>query len=556
MKALAAIIQGSKTRIAIKLLLLTAGVVLTNHEFATRIAYFLEYELFFALAVFLGIWLLAIAALVYVAFTPRRIERYAWSALICLSTFVAEAHFLITGNRITIQALDGMWDPGLFGLEMVGFYGSYFLNALVDTLPLLLGLLIPSLTIGFLRWKITMLIPFAPCLLLAALVFYIGASAANETRGMPSQFLNQGLFMIFAASERPQLEKSEVEIEIREEPAVKNIVVIVDESVSGDFIDLNKQRSTTPYLASKAAIVANFGLAISATNCSYSSNPIIRLGADPRRIGDADHRILSHPSIWKYAQQAGFETTFIEAQSISERKQYLMNDVELALIDHVLTVSAKPKYERDIVLANRLIEVLERPGPQFVFVNKYGAHFPYHVSYPPAEELFSPAMQRMESIADRERLVNSYKNAVRWAVDEFFSSLLPGVDLSGTVLIYTSDHGQNLLDDGKPVTHCRRNQVNQAEAVVPLLLLTRQVKLNQAFSDAARINHNLASHFEVFPTLLTLFGYDPVSVEKRYYRSLLEPIDEPLGFISGPVTGRFGMQPKWQSRGDLETFDR
>lgn len=550
------LIQGTKIRIAIKLLLLAAGVVLTNHEFVRRIDYFLKQDLFFPLAVFLGIWIAALAALAYVAFTPRRVEQYAWSALIGLAAFVAEAHYLITGDRITIQALDAMWDPGLFRLEMVGFYGGYFLQALLSTLPLLAGLLIPPLAIGVLQWRALVLVPFAPCLLLAGLVIYVGASGGYETRGLPSQFLNLGLFTVFAASERQPLEKQEVDLNILEKSTVKNIVLIVDESISGDFIDLNRPRGTTPYLASQGDITANFGLAISATNCSYSSNAILRLGADPRRIGEADHLILAHPTIWKYARKAGFETTFIEAQHISERRQYYMNDVELALIDHVLTVDDGTRYERDLELAERLAEVLDRPGPQFVYVNKYGAHFPYDRSYPVTEERFSPAMEPMESIADRRRLVNSYKNAVRWAVDEFFSKLLPGINLYETVLIYTSDHGQNLLDDGKPVTHCRRNHVSESEAVVPLLLLTRQEDLVRAYMEAARRNHNRASHYEVFPTLLALFGYDPVSVEKRYFRSLLDTIDQPLGFISGPVTGRFGRKAAWQPRGDLESFER
>lgn len=548
--------RASKARNTIKLILLFAGLSLTNHSVVAQLDHFLEFEKYFPLTVFLGIWFSALAALLYVAFTPRRIERVIWVLLIGVSTLLAEAYYLITGDRITIQALDGMWDPSLIRLDMVGFYGTYFLQASISTLILLIGLLISSPTIKIFRLKITMLTPVVPCLLLGGLVYYIGASTAEETRGMPSQFLYLGLFPIFAISDPQPLEKSEVELDINAGPRVKNVVLIVDESVSGDFVDLNRMRGTTPFLLSEADIIANFGLAISATNCSYSSNAILRLGADPRRIGEPEYSILAHPSVWKYARLAGFETTFIEAQHISARRQYFMNDNELALVDNILTISDDNGYERDVEVANKLTGILSRPGPQFVYINKFGAHFPYHRSYPENREIFSPAMQAYESITDRPRLVNAYKNAVRWSVDEFFSSLLPGIDLSETVLIYTSDHGQNLLDDGNPVTHCRRSQETIAEALIPLLVMTMDENLNAAFSRAAVKNHNLASHFEIFPTLLNLFGYDPKSVEKRYYQSLLEPIDEPLGFISGPVTGRFGRQPDWQPRGTLDNFER
>ena len=130
--------------IFIKLALLATGLILTNHFISERLGYFLEYGLYFALFVFTGIWICALAALVYIAFTPRIIERYFWAILIGLATWLAEAHFQITGVRITIQALDAMWDPGLIRLESLGFFGSYFLQALLYTIPLMLAFAIAA----------------------------------------------------------------------------------------------------------------------------------------------------------------------------------------------------------------------------------------------------------------------------------------------------------------------------------------------------------------------------------------------------------------------------
>lgn len=185
--------RASKARNAIKLILLFTGLSLTNHSVVARLDHFLEFEKYFPLTVFLGIWFSALAALLYVAFTPRRIERVIWALLIGVSMLLAEAYYLITGEPITIQALDGMWDPSLIRLDVVGFYGTYFLQATIFTLLLLLGLFIPSPAIKILRPRITMLTPVVPCLLLGGLVYYIGASAVHETRGMPSQFLNSTL---------------------------------------------------------------------------------------------------------------------------------------------------------------------------------------------------------------------------------------------------------------------------------------------------------------------------------------------------------------------------
>src|SRR5262249_38085823 len=51
-----------------------------------------------------------------------------------------------------------------------------------------------------------------------------------------------------------------------------------------------------------------------------------------------------------------------------------------------------------------------------------------------------------------DRAIADYPNAIAWSVDEFFRNLLPAVDLSKTLIIYTSDHGQSLLPGH--FTHC------------------------------------------------------------------------------------------------------
>jgi glucan phosphoethanolaminetransferase (alkaline phosphatase superfamily) len=234
-----------------------------------------------------------------------------------------------------------------------------------------------------------------------------------------------------------------------------------------------------------------------------------------------------------------------------------MNATELVLIDHVLTVLREiPGASRDIEVQRLVREVLSRPEPQFIYVNKQGTHFPYQKWTPENEALFLPAMEPLEAVGNREHLVNSYKNAIHWSVDRFFEALLPHIDLAETAIIYTSDHGQNLLDDGKPVTHCRRLGVQLNEAVVPLLAWTGNQALRQRFLQAAEVNFGSVSHFEIFPALLDLFGYDPAIVRDRYHQSLFERIDEPLGFISGPITGRFGRKPAWNSRDGLHQLTR
>jgi hypothetical protein len=55
---------------------------------------------------------------------------------------------------------------------------------------------------------------------------------------------------------------------------------------------------------------------------------------------------------------------------------------------------------------------------------------------------------------------------------------------------------------------------------------------------------------------IPLFGYEPEAVHQRYHQSLFEEIKTPLGFASGPITGRFGVKPTWHARKGLQKPSR
>ena len=64
-----------------------------------RLQYFLDSENYFALLAFLVIWVSALAAIFYIAYTPRNVERWAWSLLIFVGSFLGETYFRIVGER-------------------------------------------------------------------------------------------------------------------------------------------------------------------------------------------------------------------------------------------------------------------------------------------------------------------------------------------------------------------------------------------------------------------------------------------------------------------------
>ncbi len=538
----------------LKILLICIGLVLTNHEVLSRIQYFYARSHHFPLTVLLGIWASTLVAIVFIAFSPSRRTRLIWALLIGFSTLAGDLYFQITDNRLTLPAIEAMRDLSLVDTGMIAFYATSIIQSLVGTAILAAGVIIKPPHFRMLNLRLFQILPLIPCSLLIGLHSYFAVGEINEGRGMPTQFSSLSLFTVFALSPKRMTTKASVETPLVSEPAIRHIVLIIDESISGDFIDLNHPRNTTPWLLSREPNIVNFGLATSASNCSHSSNAILRFGANPANLGKKGHTILGNPSLWKYARRAGFETILIDPRSILAGNQDYMTEEERRLVDEYITNTGDPDENYwDLETADQLREILVRPTPQFVIVSKRGAHVPYSNKYPGEHRRFK---QLYKPASARDRLVNNYKNAVSWSVDNYFKRLLEKTNLDNTVILYTSDHGQNLLDDGKSATHCRLHSPSLNEAIVPLLVFTGNDALFEKFSHAVEANMNRASHFEIFPTILTLFGYDPEAIRERYHQSLFEPIETPLGFVTGDIIGRFGQQLVWTSRDGIESYAR
>jgi glucan phosphoethanolaminetransferase (alkaline phosphatase superfamily) len=208
--------------------------------------------------------------------------------------------------------------------------------------------------------------------------------------------------------------------------------------------------------------------------------------------------------------------------------------------------------QRDLAVARRLKELARGPEPSFVYVNKRGNHFPFSRNYPADVARFHPVNEGDAIGDDREALVNAYKNSVLWTVDRFFQELLAD-DLKDAAVIYTSDHGQNLLDHDVVMTHCNPSAPHPLEGLVPLLAIAGDQPLHGRFEEAARLNRHRSSHFQIFPTLLQLLGFDPEEVRDKFAASLFEPIEDDemaRAFTFGSVVSPLGVDVRWKAMPD------
>lgn len=371
----------------------------------------------------------------------------------------------------------------------------------------------------------------------------------------PSFFRVPSMLVYASQSRIYDDERSEISYSGSLDEQVEKIVLIVDESIRADILEINAyEKDTTPYLRSLETGIVNFGLAASSSNCSNYSNLILRTGVTKEEIPDQNQMSLKKPSIWQFTRKAGYYNVYLDAQSAEEWANYqnFMNQHEASFVDEIIRMRQEIAYESDGVARKKLMDHLKQPGKTFIMLNKYGIHFPYFRSYPRGYGFFSPALKQGEPMNDREKSLNSYMNGIRWSVDDWFQNLLSeSGDFKTYVIIYTSDHGQNVVDDGTLATHCRP-RANRFEGIVPMMIFSNDAVILDRLKAAQVTSYDKTNHFQIFPTLIRLAGYKDSWVRSHYGASLSEAPSTLPEFFVGDVHGR-GSVRQWVSILPTET---
>lgn len=561
-------IDASRWTLSLKILLLVVFVIATNDGAWQRLQ---ELGSPSKASAFLALWGVSACALFCVAFSPYRSWRYLWTMVFVLCSLVALSYSLITKTSLRLADVDQLLGLAAFADNVLDFYAGPLLVAALTCLIGIVALNMPPFWHAGVapnprRLAAALLLPFVPVTATAGVLYMRGGEG---TDGLPVQFTNPA-FAVVLGLERllsgPRLKRKEVAIASLEERRARSVIVIMDESVRGDLLDINRPGGVYSGLLPHSAAMANFGIMSSIANCSSPTNAGFRYGV-ARRSYLAD--LTTNPSIWRYAKKAGYRTIYIDGQRHGGGLMNLMTAEERADIDEHIQLSSRTRpMDRDIEIALRLRRIIEDDSRlAFVYVNKMGAHFPYEGKYPPEHTVFQPVMKRTyfgnevdpkniwrpqsEDQETRTRFRNSYLNALAWNVGGFFDTLLADLDLSNTVMLYMADHGQNLHEDGEPGfdTHCRSGQRPPAEGMVPLTVLTRISPVLAEMRQAAQKNRNRVSQFNVFPSVLALLGYHREDIARAASSELPLEADLPprqQQFLSKFFV-RLGSKPIWNS---------
>ena len=317
-------------------------------------------------------------------------------------------------------------------------------------------------------------------------------------------------------------------LDINRTKKFKNIVWIIDESVTATYLSINGySKDTTPYLNKlnkESAKMYNFGVVNSISNCSAESNLFLRIGLNPQKNFNVKEEMFSLPTIFQYAKKAGFKTWLFDSQTKKDHLQNYLTLYDKSDIDYFETLSSNvDRIERDKIFLERFSNIInDKKGQEynFIVVVKYGSHFPYLLTYDHAKSPFQPVMSVSYGGMDlehKEEQINTYLNSVYSSVDLYLKEMVSKVDLSENIIFYTSDHGQNILEEESLTRlHCNSEIVVKNEVSVPLMVFQENAK--ELFNSNKDVFY---SQIQIFPTTLSLLGYDKELVNK-YGKTLYE----------------------------------
>ena len=512
-----------------------------------------------AVLLFGAMFLTLTFALLLTAYIRQTFIRHLFALTLFVSAVFFDVYTRVTADYLTYSSFVSLVYSGGFIQEAAYQYRGAIIHGLLNGLLLLFGIgLKPRHTIPVPN-ALRIAAPLCGVLLLSAVLF---VRAGEGARGLPIMYTPLAYLNLFGYEALHNTVGPREPVTLaRNGPAVgHDIVLIIDESISGNYLDINAPFGVHSNLKEPRAGVDifNYGYAASIANCSADTNVTLRYGgtrADYMRIN------TTMPSIWQYARKAGLRTVYIDAQRTGGNLQNLMNDAEKKDIDEFVQFDQTSVRDRDMAAAAKLIELLNDGKPQLVLINKVGAHFPVHDKYPDAFMAYRPTLPRGQftEVADTGERTgfngqpddwvlyrNAYKNTVLWNVGEFFSRVFAQANLNNALLIYTSDHGQDLHERGNPGlnTHCGGDPVEE-EGLVPLVVIQGDQLQTLDWSAQLAANKDRSSHYNIFPTLLQLMGYDLPGIEAVYGKPLSVATADEFTF-NYRFNARLGAKPEWK----------
>ena len=332
---------------------------------------------------------------------------------------------------------------------------------------LILLSLVVSVAIVWLRWnKISFTRPYIHLIVALGIIFMTNSFIPQLKRPL-TQRMPYSIYYNF----KLYFEIRDVAAEHREtftSESVANsdslvVVFVIGESLRNDHLQINGyERETTPYLMEEDNLVSLTDI-YGAECFTHTSVPQIMTRADsanPQRAYDEQ----SFVTIFK---DAGFRTTWIANQESVATYAYFMNECDtLIYVNGDKSVYTFDKWLDEDILPHLENELKDDNPTQLHILHSIGSHWWYNSHYTDEFERYTPVIKsRVVSSNTQEEMINSYDNTILYT-DYFIKETIDLIRDKKSILIFLSDHGESLGEDGYYLHGADRPELHYPAAFV------------------------------------------------------------------------------------------
>ena len=269
------------------------------------------------------------------------------------------------------------------------------------------------------------------------------------------------------------------------------VMVVGETARAHNFSLYGYPRNTNPLLSKTPGIKA-FPNVTTQSNTTHKSVPMLLSAASAEDF----ERLFHEKGILAAFKEAGFHTVFISNQLPNHSFiDFLGEQADEHYFLKKEDASQGNHYDEDLL--QKLDEILPladasssahyhyRYRKLFVVLHSYGSHFNYQERYPRSFAYFKPDSRSEAKPENRRDLLNAYDNTIRYTdyilhgiVErlqkwEGVQTKTDGVyDQPTSAMLYTSDHGENIFDDGRCLFLHAAPKASDYELHVPFIIWT------------------------------------------------------------------------------------
>ncbi len=268
---------------------------------------------------------------------------------------------------------------------------------------------------------------------------------------------------------------------LKNESTIPNIVLVIGESASSDYMSIYGYKFDTTPAAKSWEAKGNLAVFRDVITARPSTSIILPMlisftGYDAPELND--HTANNISDIFK---QCGYKTFWISNQERDTNASSYTTFTADCLSDYSNYISGRFSAEKskkfgnlDGVLLTDFLRTLETErlpnGKSFYVLHLQGSHYAYNLRYPENFERWTASDLADEPLKeDMKQRVAEYLNSLYYT-DHLLGVMMENLNDEESILIYLSDHGQELGQNGKYRGHSHSMVISQSMFRIPFFI--------------------------------------------------------------------------------------